>query len=305
MTMFRTIVVPLDGSELAERALPYAQTLANAGGGRVVLVRTQPASKAELMDVSGESASTEIPAEDYLADARLRLPGLPVQTMIEYGHAGDAIVQTVHEQGADTIVMTTHGRSGFGRWLYGSVADHVLRHAMVPVLLVPAACPYAWSGTGGSQPAEPRRILVPLDGSAFGEAILPAAGRLAALLDAEIDLLRAVEMPTSGGYPYAESLAYVPELLETQQAAAQGYVEDVAARLRAEGRGVTARTEVGWPGTVIASVARERQAGVIAMATHGRSGLARVVLGSVATATLQQACAPLLLVRPAHLDEAA
>ena len=61
--MFRTIVVPLDGSALAERALPYAQTLANAGGGRVVLIRTQPASKAELMDVSGESASTELPAE--------------------------------------------------------------------------------------------------------------------------------------------------------------------------------------------------------------------------------------------------
>jgi nucleotide-binding universal stress UspA family protein len=299
--MFRTIVVPLDGSDLAKRALPYATVLARAGRGRLVLMHAT-APPAAVRDRAGDAAMIDTSPSEYLDEIAATLPGLPVETALVPGHAGQAILQAIHERGADTIAMTTHGRSGLGRWLYGSVADHVLRHAQVPVLLIPATCDYAWTDVPPDAPADAaRRILVPLDGSEFGEVGLPAAIQLATLLNAEIELLRAVEVPTYTGMPYAESLANTPDLLELAEAEARSYVETVAARLRAEARGVTTRVEVGWPGTTILEVARERHSCAIAMATHGRSGLARVVLGSVATLTLQQSPAPLLLVRPTNL----
>jgi nucleotide-binding universal stress UspA family protein len=299
--MFRTIVVPLDRSDLAKRALPYATVLARAGGGRLVLMHAT-AAPAAPMERAGEGAMIDTSPSEYLDEIAATLRGLPVETALVPGHAGEAILRALHERGADTIAMTTHGHSGLGRWLYGSVADHVLRHAQVPVLLIPATCEYAWTDVPPDAPPDvARRILVPLDGSEFGEAVLPAACELATLLNAEIDLLRAVEVPTYSGMPYAESLPSSPDILELEEAEARSYLETVAVRLRPEVRSVTTRVEVGWPGTRILEVARERHSCAIAMATHGRSGLARVVLGSVATLTLQQSPAPLLLVRPTSL----
>jgi nucleotide-binding universal stress UspA family protein len=178
------------------------------------------------------------------------------------------------------VVMATHGRSGLGRLLFGSVADQVLRNAEVPILLVPANCEHFWTTD------QPASILVSLDGSELSETILGAAVEVADALKAELSLLRVADSSTP--MPYADS-----------------YLEAIADRLRKDGTAAEAKLIPGQPAATIATVAREQDANLIAMATHGRSGLARLVLGSVATETLRRAHVPLLLVRPAALSSPA
>jgi nucleotide-binding universal stress UspA family protein len=222
--------------------------------------------------------------------------GVLVETFVAQGDAAQAIVNVAASRRAGLIVMTTHGRSGLGRWLYGSVADGVLRRAPVPVLLVPATCEHPWPG------GRPRRVLVPLDGSAYAEEALAPAARLARAAGTELRLLRVVELPL---HPYGEGYVYVGYDPTLDLAGAREYLGTVAARLAAEGLEVTVRTDFGAPGQVIGEHARVAGADLVAMATHGHTGLTRVVLGSVAAATLQRANRPTLLVRPEAVRAAA
>jgi nucleotide-binding universal stress UspA family protein len=290
-----TILVPLDGSSLAGSALPYATRLARAAAGRIVLVRATPDAPAQ------QRAEAELTA----VAERLFAAGVPVETHVRRGAAGDVILEGVRAWEAGLIAMATHGRSGPGRWLYGSVADHVLRHAEVPVLLVSGLCERRWpaparaaAGAEGTRPDGPGRVLVPLDGSAASEAALGTAGDLADALGAGLLLAQVVPLPP---YVYGAALEFTPSAydLDDELGAAGGYLEDVAARLRAGGRDVATATEAGLVAPAIARIARERDAAAIAMATRGRGGVARAVLGSVATGVLQLAGTPLLLVRPA------
>jgi len=191
--------------------------------------------------------------------------------------------------------MATHGRSGLGRWLYGSVTDEVLRHANVPVFLVPAMVARPW-------PADrPPRILASLDGSALAQEVVNPASDLAAALGAELVLVRVAELPVYPIGPFGEPYAYTSYDPSAAIAEANAYLEGIAATLRQRGHNVTLEIPTGFPSQEIATVARERQVDVIAMATHGRGGLARLVLGSVATGTLQRTSVPMVLVRPSVL----
>jgi nucleotide-binding universal stress UspA family protein len=291
--MLSTILVPLDGSAFAERALPYATTLARAAHARLLLLRavlahplpgTDPAH-AQLTAVQHAEAALTAVAE------RLRRDGLPVDTAVYYDEAATAIADAAHYRHADLIVMSTHGRTGLGRWLYGSVADRVLRRAEVPLLLIPATCERGWSAEGAL------RVLVPLDGSALAEEAL-ATGREMVLL-----LVQVVEPPAP---IVADGASYIPPFDEdTAVALATQYLKRLADSLLARVRTVEIHTAVGEPAACIAQAARQYEADVVAMATHGHGGLARLVLGSVATGVLARASTPLLLVRPAAVREAA
>jgi nucleotide-binding universal stress UspA family protein len=318
--MFTTVLVPTDGSPLAERALPFAEELAQAADGRLVLLRAA-ADAASLPHAEAELAMT---AE------RLRQAGILVDTQVAIGKAGELIVDTAAGRDADLIVMSTHGRSGIGRWLYGSVADHVLRHAPVPILLVPASCAALW-GEGTERPGS---VLVPLDGSKAAEEVLDTAVALGRVLRADVLLLR-VLLPTHPAQEYGRELPYtvfgpyVPAgnvrsgrrpleegpadatgaasqpTLPERQLAAQQYLEQIAGLLRSSTSGaVGTLVSTGTPATAIAAVSREQNVVAIAMATHGRGGLARAVLGSVATGVLHQACVPVLLTRPGTVAKA-
>jgi nucleotide-binding universal stress UspA family protein len=187
--------------------------------------------------------------------------------------------------------MATHGRSGVGRMLYGSVADQVLRQAEVPVLLVPAHIDHDWPTD------EPLNILVPLDGSPLAEAALASALPLTEAFAAKIHLLRVAEPPT---YPmYGDGYAYIPYDEDADLAEARAYIEDQAAALRGRGLEVSATVLVGTAGRTIEAFARDQDVDLIAMATHGLGGLGRLVLGSVATDVLRRGIAPMLLVRSA------
>jgi nucleotide-binding universal stress UspA family protein len=274
--MYGTILVPLDGSPLGERALPYATAIANATGDHLRLVRVARG------DATG--------AADDLRRVATGLNRPDTSTAVLAGDPATEILREAHRAGAGLVALSTHGRSGLGRWLYGSVADAVLRRADLPVLLVPAACPPAWRPEGAW------RVLIPLDGSPFAEAAIEPGAKLAEALCVETLLLRVVGTPTfsldAGGDRGGPSAAAFID-------AARRYVDAVVDGLRRRGRAAEGLVAVGPPATTIADVARRRGAGVIVMATHGRSGVRRAVLGSVATGAIRATTVPVLLVRPA------
>jgi len=296
--MLRTLLVPLDGSVLAERALPYASRLARAAGARLLLMRATLAHPVEGIEEADARAAMVERAEIELGSVaeRLRHEGLIVEPAVYYAEAAEAILKAARERQADLIVMSTLGRTGLGRWIYGSVANRVLQRAEVPLVLVPASCERAWAAEG------PRRILVPLDGSPLAEEALAPAQALAELGHADLLLARVVE-PLAPIEPHG---GYLPPLHpdESELDAARQYLESVASPLRFGGRTVTVHVVQGSPAAQISAVARERQVDLIAMATHGRGGVARLVMGSVAAEVLRQASGPLLVVRPSAVREA-
>jgi nucleotide-binding universal stress UspA family protein len=142
--MFKRILVPLDGSQFAEGALPQAQMLAECGGGSIELLRVaiHPSSYVYVADpvaLAGLYDSDCTHCEVYLKQVASRLTETtltPVTTAVLEGPVADAVLDYADETGADLIVMSTHGRSGMERWLLGSVAEKVVRGAKMPVLLV-------------------------------------------------------------------------------------------------------------------------------------------------------------------------
>jgi nucleotide-binding universal stress UspA family protein len=279
--MLTKILVPLDGSPLAERALPYASRVARATGGQITLLQvvsplgwdTKPPPERDLL-----------PTLNALA-GRLRGEGLAVELSLYNGYhtpPGNIIARAGSEHDTSLIVMSTHGRGGIGRFVYGSTADEVLRHAEVPLLLVPAASETPWPDD------RPVRILVPLDGSVLAQEVFRQLGRLAEVMPCELLLLQVVQLPA-----YAQ--LFPADLLDEVRAE----LTKLGAELRSPWRSVEARAEVGPVAPTIARVAGEAHVDLIAMTTHGRGGLGRLLLGSVASATIQRAAVPLLLVRPA------
>jgi nucleotide-binding universal stress UspA family protein len=222
--------------------------------------------------------------------------------VVAYGEAGTVLRRELADRHADLVAMATHGRSAAGRWPYGSVADGVLQRASVPVLLVPKHVTTEWPNDG------PLRILVPLDGSELSEAVLTPVAAFARRLGATLVLVRVVIWP-----PYAQANPgelLIAEDWDNELAAARIYLARVVDRFQTTeilGSGpplpdVRYRAELGRPAEgVIVRVAEDERVDLVAMATHGRGGLARLMLGSVTTGVVQHANTPRLLVRPAAL----
>jgi nucleotide-binding universal stress UspA family protein len=290
--MLQTILVPLDGSELAEQALSCAEGLAAASSAQLILVRVVPF---DIVQPPEEDFALLDESRAYLTRVAsgLTARGRAVKTITKSGHADKCILEELGTQRADLLVMGTHGRLAPGRWLYGSVADAVLRSSPVPVIVVPPAA---------TVPGRLDRILVALDGSALSEASLSPAIELAKACGAELVLLEIVPMPPYALYDEGAALAAFDPGKEIDES--ESYLDGVARRLHEYGIYARTRVELAKPEVAIAGVAAQETAGLIVMATHGRSGLARLVLGSVATGTLQRTSVPLLLVGPAalHLD---
>ena len=288
--MYQTILVPLDGSDLAERALPIAETVARASGAKILLLRVVPPATPESA-TRGEYAAEVEEAEKYLASVAARLTkSCGVETRLVEGDPAASIEADVAAHRADLIAMSTHGRSGFGRWIYGSVADEVMRRAVVPVLLVPASSYATWPRDRAP------RILVPLDGSGRAEDALGPASELARSLGAEILLVRVVEPhPMTYGDP---SAVFIDPTLEID--AARDYLKEKAEQLRAQGFNVKTTDSFGFAVSTILDVVREQGADLIAMSTHGRSGISRFLMGSAATGIVQRSTVPILIVRPSE-----
>lgn len=305
--MYRQVVVPLDGSELAEGILPYVTEVIGNRGGQVQLLSIAPAPKGITSTARTASSSppnapeegqeTGRELETYLFAVATRLEPIAgdVRASVRFGQPADEILAFASDIGADLIAMSTHGRSGISRWVFGSVADRVLRGAMCPVLLVRA----------GQAPALPlyRRIVVPLDGSELAEQVVPYVKGLVRPHHTRIFLVsvlttgladRTVTLLTS--YPPGFQLATTA--LDYAEAQIQAYLRSVAAALREQVAAVHIAVRRGSPADEILTYVDEVEADLISMTTHGFSGSSQWVYGNVAGRVLQGARSPVLLVRP-------
>ncbi len=299
-----SIMVPLDGSRLAESVLPVAGLL--AGCLRAGLVLLHIVEENPPHTVHGEPHLTSATsAEEYLAGVARRLvetSGLSVTTHVHGTQEHDVALSIglhVAELGADMVAMCTHGRTGLRRVISGSIAQQVLRRVQVPVLLVRPDTP---------TPARLRTIMVPLDGSSGAEQAVPVARHIAGRCGASLHLVRVV--PTvatlTGDAAAAARLAPISTAaaLDAEEGQAGGYMGTLAGRLAAEPGHTPTRTEVRRGDVVqnLAEAAAQCQADLIVIATHGRAGLDALWTGSVAAGLMGRVGQPLLLVRIAGHD---
>jgi nucleotide-binding universal stress UspA family protein len=301
---FRSILVPLDGSPLAEQTIPLALEIARVARSKLRLVLVHPLLPPPFYEESAQLYVTvdlamRKSARDYLRGLAARLreqSGLQISSVILDGPTEEALARYVHDIGADLVAMTTHGRGGIrGAWL-GSVADRLVRRLDVPVLVTRAR-----EGAGTlSLPPKIRQILVPLDGSALAEAALAPAAAIAELFEAELVLVQIVPPLTAGSLlPVNFAAGYDRDAVALQRKQAQEYLEDLSEDLRK--RGTRVRTTVSVApnvGEALIGLAHPQRLDLVAIATHGRSRVQRLMLGSVADKLIRGAEPPVLVVRP-------
>jgi nucleotide-binding universal stress UspA family protein len=305
--MYRTIMVPLDGSSLGEYALPLALSIARRSCAAVELVHVcTPLGPNAFGGGIDAPALGETRLDEQRARARAYLDQLgasmserwevSIDVAVLDGRAVEALCDHAHKIGADLVVMTTHGYGPLARAWMGSVANQLVRQLPMPVLLVrPHAEALDLLEEVHDRAFE--RIIIPLDGSALAEQIVEPALELGALVGAEYTLLQSIEVPVLAYAPAAQAAALDEQTLEQWRAEVQAYLEHVAEPLRARGLAVRTLITIAPPAIAIVDAARE-QADLIAMSTHGRGGLVRMVLGSVAETVVRRAGVPVLIQRP-------
>jgi nucleotide-binding universal stress UspA family protein len=263
--VFRSIVVPLDGSARAATALLPARALVRQTGATLTLTRVVPSGLDE--------AAKGVEAEQYLeaVAAELAKGDVRAATLVRRGASPAAeIIEAVRGQGADLVIMATHGHGGLQRALVGSVAERVLVHSPVPVLLL---------RPGGRRVTRVTTLLVPLDGTPDAALALGTAVPLAQAIEARLVLLR-VALPDT-----------------EDEAEAQRYVDELAARLERAGVPTAGRASRGRVADTIVATAEDVAADFIVMSTRGLTGPARTLLGSTADEVVHAARCPILLLR--------
>jgi nucleotide-binding universal stress UspA family protein len=300
---FRSILVPLDGSDLAAEALPLAAAIARQGGGqlRLALVHEHPAIPLDAVNaktLTSLDLATHKAERAYLRGVRsgLREDGVRVASAVTLtGTVGPSLVSYVRDLGIELVVMATHGRGGFRRLWLGSTADHLVRQLDIPVLLVRPAPGHA----AESPVTRAAKVLVPLDGSPLAEEALGPAWELARTWNADLHLVRVVGPVVSADPLYPVSIVYDEELTTMARASAQAYLDRVIHRLGEEGVRATGAAIIGRnTADTILEAAQAARVGALAIATHGRGGLGRAVLGSVADKLVRGAEVPVLVWRP-------
>ncbi len=293
--MFKRILVPLDGSEAAEIVLPYVHEIAGRDGAQVVFVSV---SEAKLDDANARHLYGS-----YLQQLTNRVnqglwdlgaaPAVQVRSEVLIGRPADEILRYADFINAGLIIMASRGASGQGPWLLGNIAAKVLRATNRPVLLIRGPHPQP---NVGEQLIS--RILVPLDGSLIGAAAIPLAEVFAETLDAEIVLLHSVQ-PSSVTSTFADAGTTIPEALvvSASKDAATSYLDGIRRDLSKKELAVSAFVTTGSPAEQIVDYAKSSSIDLIAMSSHGRTGIGRWVFGSVADKVLHAGDTPILLVR--------
>lgn len=292
--MIKTILVPLDGSELAEQVLPYASQLARHADAELLLLTSiQPVGIWDATATAINWEREERLAQDYLDAQKTRLESEAVKVRVkrQHGEAAANILQAAEEEDVSLIAISTHGRSGLGRWLFGSVADRIVQNSHVPLLMIrpdPRTAPKTVF----------EKVLVPLDGSEVAASVLPFVEEVARLYGASLVLYHAVA-PISA-YPGFETVnpQIDGKVLQEMQDQARELLSSNARDIEARGIHATVAVSIDLAVDGIIRAANETGCDLIAIGTHGRSGLGRVVLGSVANAVMRRSTLPCLLVHP-------
>ncbi len=280
-----TILVPLDGSPLAEQALPHACRLALMADAGLLLVRA--AAPVVDPDTGVASRSSVQHAEAYLhaVRERLRTDGFTVEIASLFSNPVPGILRVARTHAVTAIVMSTHGRTGLRRMVLGSVTEQVVQESNVPVLVISGDSPSI------AKVDRYQQILVPLDGSGFAEAALATFKKLRINAGAEIVLLRSVQPPSSA--PQDQRLTHD---LEQRRDEARNYLERVATSVL-NGRTYRVLAPVGRPAEAILTAVADHEIDLIVIATHTRHGRIRFSPTSVAGQVLQNSGTPVLVVR--------
>jgi nucleotide-binding universal stress UspA family protein len=300
--MHRTILVPLDGSDFAQEALPLAALLADREGAELHLVhviRSTPDVDFKMPqdDLSWRSRARD-GAEGYLTEIAegLREEGISTLITVLEGSVTEALAGYVRDQQVDLIVLTSHGHGGVRRWWLGSVADGLLRTSRADVLLV-----RPWDDTEDRDPGTSRfdRILVPLDGSELAESALPPALDLATRFDATVTAVRVIpeplELTSIYGVPGVELSG---EGHRDRTSEAEAYLKELTSR--PDFSAVETRTiEDSGAADGVVEAAKELDSDLIVLSSRGIGGLERLVLGSVADKVVRSTTRPVLVIRPA------
>ncbi len=313
--MFQRIIVPLDGSSRAERAIPVAANLARASQGSIVFLRVViPAHSVGFY--GAEPAVGVVPtiletsiaeADSYLTSVatvfRNYLKGIRVETEVETGSAASTILSATRWEHGDLIVLCSHGDTGLKRWIFNSIALQAARKSPVPVLIV--------NEHGETHPLEnlthPLHVMVALDGSTLAEAALNSVVHLMIALNPTgqntLHLLRVIDVPVVNGSMRGHT-QLEPLIREKACTQAKAYLEQVVKRLQEEvqSKGTLAiTTSIVVSSDVAGAIiqqAEENTCDLIAIATHGRGGLMRILMGSVTERILGYTKLPLFIVRP-------
>lgn len=316
--MFRSILVPLDGSFFGEQALSVACAIASRSDGQLHLAHVCTPFLPDIISIEGlpvidenlqplgrehEQIYLQRLSERIIAENELQ----PITALLDRLHTGareqsisEALVDYADRARIDLIVMTTHGRGGLSRFWLGSVADELLRRSNVPILMLHPS----EDETVSADRAEFRHILVPLDGSALAEQILEHAMALGRPTGARYTLLRTTPLTPPSLSMRVAATGIMDEVALAARHEAQTYLEEIAQRLR--GCGMTVQTRIcgaDQPAVAILEEARQCGADLIALATHGYGGLTRLFVGSVADKVLRGADVPVLVYRPSETDE--
>lgn len=306
--MYRVIMVPTDGSGFDREAIRVALRMAERSGAKIRLVRVL--ATGSFFGMAAASEGTAVAAEIvrserdralgelYALAAECRVTSTADLTVdLHTGPVADVLEGYARRHEVDLIVISTHGRSGLSRLTLGSVTDSLIRHTTIPVLVVKPPTSYLNPQINEAF----RHIVVPLDGSTLAEQILPRVMALATIEDAEITLLN-VLIPRS----HSQKDIVDPSLpwWDKDISVARQYLFGIAAKLRRNGIPVTTDIVIGEnvPNTIGDFASRER-ADLIAIATHGRGGLARLIHGSVADAVMHSARMSMLVLKPENVAE--
>jgi nucleotide-binding universal stress UspA family protein len=300
--MYTRLLIPLDGSKTAEAVLPYGRTLAGTLKIPVELLGVVDIGALAIHVSHGSAryfetiiADSVRSSEEYLKPISEMFPGHGVKCTVEKGKAEEVIIEKAGSD-ATLTAMATHGRSGINRLLLGSVAEKVLRGSTNPLLLIRASEEAKSEGE-----AALKSVIIPLDGSALAENVFPPVVELAKALKLEVLLLRAYQIPIN---TYAGMEDYYVVNYEEIRAAfrdeAQSYLENKVGELKRKGiEKVSFAIPEGSGADEIVALGRRIPDNLIAMCTHGRSGVKRWVLGSVTEKVVRLSGDPVLIVRGA------
>lgn len=299
------VLVPVDGSNFAEHALPYALGVARRTGATLHLALVHVpadigASTYPLADAT-ESRDAELREHDsaYMEGLveRLKPADVEIKPALLSGRVGAALADYVDARQIDLVVMTTHGRGGLQRAWLGSTADSLIRHCMIPILLVRPT-----DETREIGPESDRvigTVLAALDGSETSETALRDAFELGITDDASLVLVHALQPPVAAASPYLpHTIQLTHDEMEAREAHMEKYLERMADQAWLGGRPTRVEVRVDYhPAPAVLELAEEEDVGLIALGTHGRGGLRRLILGSVADKVIRGTHRPVLVHR--------
>jgi nucleotide-binding universal stress UspA family protein len=287
--VYSKILVPLDGSKLAEQILPFVRSIAEPHGVPVeFLTVTDPEARPPFWPPQvGEDYLRKVCA-NYLAASEC------VASAVDSGEPGEVIVDRAKSDPGCLIAMATHGLSGIRRWLLGSITSKVVQTAVNPLLLIRPV-----QEVDSPANVRIRTLFVPLDGSSLAEKVLPHVSKLAKQMKLKVHLIQVYTLPQAA-YVVAEGIADQGPALyrEAMRKETESYLGDKAEQLRSEGlEHVSTSVLEGDAASEIIDIARAAPDNLIAMSTHGRSGIKRWVLGSVAEKVIHHSGDPVLIIR--------